>query len=275
MVVIGVLCWVAALGLLWRLRWHRLGKGLVVAGLGVVGVLFVGAGAASPMPQTAPARATPHSSASPALSSGTAKAAAPSPQWVTVAQWQGDSAGRSAPFTVGSTWRVQWEARPGPHGAGNFVLYVYRVGSQVPVGVIGNVIGRGHDISYQNGAGTYYLDINADEPYTIGVATPAPAPGQPHYQWSNVATFSGADVTTTAPFTVQAPWRVVWQTQSGSAGSTNFQVAVQAAGETVPVDLFANVIGTDQGVAYEYRSGTFQLSINAAQPYRLVVQTGH
>ncbi len=205
-----------------------------------------------------------------------APALAQSAKWQTVTTLSGDASGSSAPFTVGGSWRIAWTSAPGSIGNANFQGSVARVGQALPTDFFGNVIGKGSATSYEFGAGTYYLQINADERYSVAVQTKvAKLPKQPAYHWKTVYSTSGGSIGNTAPFTVHSPWRIVWTSAPGSIGSGNFQISVEKGSSPLPSDMLANVTGTDKGTGYEYIAGTFHLSINADENYTIQVQQGH
>ncbi len=195
--------------------------------------------------------------------------------WRTVATWAGDSTGNTQPFTVDSAWRIVWFAKPGTTEKGNFVITVNRPGSSLPVDMVGNIVGTGHATSYESGRGTFMLNIAADEDYRVVVQTKAASvPPQPRYRWTTVRKFTGNATGTTASFHATSPWRVVWTSAPGPTGAGNFQVSVQHPGQSLPVDMLANVTGRDHGTAYEYASGLFNRSITADENYQIAVQQG-
>jgi hypothetical protein len=193
--------------------------------------------------------------------------------WQTVATFKGDSIGNTQPFTVGDEWRIVWTSSPGKAGDANFAVDVMKPGDSMPLDTVGNVIGKGGATSYESGAGTYYLSIQADENYNIVVQTKvSELPKQPTYNWSTVMKIKGNSMQTTRTFTVTSPWRIIWSSSPGSIGAANFSVTIQAKGQELPAGEFANVIGKDSGVNYEYEPGTYSLKILADENYNIEVQ---
>ncbi len=91
--------------------------------------------------------------------------------------------------------------------------------------------------------------------------------------WVKVAGFSGYSEKNTEPFTVRAPWKVVWSTRPGNAGNGNFAVFIyDSAGNMV--DLAANVVGTGSDECYQYNGGTFYLNISTSQAYAVDIYEG-
>lgn len=103
-------------------------------------------------------------------------------------------------------------------------------------------------------------------------AAPAPAPAPAPKAWHTVRTFTGSATKDTEPFTVQAPWRIIWATEPGQYGNMNFAVMVMRPGEAGMVGLVANVIGAGSDESYQYEGGTFYLSITTGQPYAIEIR---
>lgn len=87
--------------------------------------------------------------------------------WIDVASWSGKSIRSTEKFTVGSPWKIVWDTRPGDLGAMNFQIFIY--GEDEMPGVAANVIGADQDESIQHKAGTYYLQFNTAQRYTVKV----------------------------------------------------------------------------------------------------------
>jgi hypothetical protein len=188
--------------------------------------------------------------------------------------FSGDATGNTLPFRVGSEWRVVWRSTPGTIGAANFAISVMQPGNSAELGLVGNVVGAGHATSYQYAAGTFYLSVQANEKYTVKVQTAGRVPRQPFHRWKVVTVFKGAAQEQTRPFRVKSPWRIVWRSYPGSIGPANFAAYVEQPGAVAPMGLFANVIGRDSGVDYEYARGTFYLNFNADERYIATVEQG-
>lgn len=88
-------------------------------------------------------------------------------KWREVASWSGKSTRSTEKFTVGSPWKIMWDTRPGDLGAMNFQIFIY--GEDGVPGLAANVIGADQDQSIQHKAGTYYLQFNTAQRYTVRV----------------------------------------------------------------------------------------------------------
>lgn len=95
-------------------------------------------------------------------------AAAKPAKWVKIAVFQGSGTKKTPKFTVGSEWKVKWDTKPGQYGDMNFMVDIYKEGSDMPDSVA-NVIGKSKDESCQYDSGTYYLDINSGQPYIVEI----------------------------------------------------------------------------------------------------------
>jgi len=73
----------------------------------------------------------------------------------TVVEYSGSGMKTTRPFTVNSSWEIQWEA----HGM-IFQVYLYSEDGQL-VDVLANQQGEGKGSSYNPKIGSYYLEINA------------------------------------------------------------------------------------------------------------------
>lgn len=274
----------------WKNRRWNVSLRLVFTAWAVVALII---GAASAGSQGSTANSTPqkpvatdgNSSKTTATSSksttGTSQPVSSQPTtpatWQTVATFTGDSIGNTQPFTVGDEWRIVWTSAPGKLGPANFVINVQQPENDMPLGVVGNVIGKNGATSYESGAGTYYLGILSDENYSIQVQTKvATLPAQPQRSWKTVLKVSGDSMQATQSFNVNGPWRIVWSSDAGSIGDANFSATIQgASGQGVPDGEFANVMGKDSGVDYEYGSGKFNLNILGDEKYTIEVQQGN
>ncbi len=199
---------------------------------------------------------------------------AAAPAWHTIADFSGTATGATAPFETSKRWRVVWSAGPPPQASANFGILVEQPGSGVPYDTIANTVGSGKGTHVEQGAGTFYLDVQTAEPYGLKVQTYAPTPPpQPSYAWRTVMTASGsASKTITLP-TLKAPWRIAWRSAAGGTQGT-FAISVLQPGQGLPVDFVANVTGSASAIAHEYQSGTFQLKVAATESYKITVQQG-
>jgi hypothetical protein len=90
-------------------------------------------------------------------------------KWVKVNSWSGSSIKTTEKFTIkGSNWRVNWKSN-GKNGNNSiFVLTPTKEDSQLAA--LATVLGSGSDVSYVQGAGTYYFSIiAADTNWTVTV----------------------------------------------------------------------------------------------------------
>lgn len=262
------------------LKWIAILFGLFILLVVIIGSLSGNSGTPSSSGKhgSSASNGTAGSSQSGSFSSASSSSSTPPPApatWQTVATFSGDSTGNTSTFAVGGTWRAVWSSSDGSIGKGNFSVTIDQPGTSLPVGQFANVIGAGGSTSYEQGAGAYYLNVLADEKYSITIQTKvSQLPTQPTYSWHTVYQTNGDSIGNTPVFSAKAPWRVVWTSSDGSIGSGNFQVDVDTSGSTLPVDSFANVTGPDQGSAYEYTSGKYYLSVTADENYTLQVQEG-
>ncbi|HXG68723.1 MAG TPA: zinc ribbon domain-containing protein [Blastocatellia bacterium] len=135
---------------------------LLIFGGVVLALAFLGSLLAPLAPQRQEAPAKQASAAS-------TSAPAPPAAWHPVATFKGKGIKQTESFTIpGDEWRITWSTRPGPYGAMNFQIYVYD-STGTPVDVAANVIGGDEDSTVMRGAGTFYLKINAAQPYTVQV----------------------------------------------------------------------------------------------------------
>ncbi len=92
--------------------------------------------------------------------------------------------------------------------------------------------------------------------------------GQDAFYWREVASWKGKGPKTTQMFTVSAPWRIEWDTQTGIAGSGVLGVFLRDEGGAM-VSVLVNVMGADRDESIQHRPGTYYLEINAMQPYEI------
>ena len=97
-----------------------------------------------------------------------AKSPVPTPGWTKVTSWKGNSIKDTETFSItANEWRIQWSTEPGQYDM-NFQIYVFKANGNWK-SVAANVIGKGSDVSYVRGAGSYYLTINTGQSYTITI----------------------------------------------------------------------------------------------------------
>jgi hypothetical protein len=82
---------------------------------------------------------------------------------------EGDGIKNTDTFTVGDNWEIAWDTKPGDF-SGNFSVTAKPVSGDGDEQLVANVMGASQDHSMQYTAGTYYLEINADQPYEIVVS---------------------------------------------------------------------------------------------------------
>jgi hypothetical protein len=82
---------------------------------------------------------------------------------------KGEGAKNTEAFTVGHNWMVSWETKPGEF-SGNFQVFLYSAADNSIAGTVANVMGKNTDHSMEYSPGTYYLQINADQPYALSVS---------------------------------------------------------------------------------------------------------
>ena len=116
--------------------------------LAVIAVAVAGSGRQSSTPTTSVA------------STGPAKT------WTVIKAWTGDGIKDTEDFTVGGEWRIDWDYTG---SSGIIQIYVHESPSKRLVGVAANTQKAGADTSFQRGAGTYYLTINATGGWKVAV----------------------------------------------------------------------------------------------------------
>lgn len=96
---------------------------------------------------------------------------------------------------------------------------------------------------------------------------PTASPSKPK-AWTVIKEWEGNGTKNTEKFTVSDEWCIEWSTTPGEFGGLNFQIFVN--GGVFP-DVAANVIGAGKDVSYQHEAGTYWLTINTAQPYKVRV----
>lgn len=85
------------------------------------------------------------------------------PQWGTVKEWSGSGIKTTETFTIRDRqWRIHWT------GSDLIQIFVYTESGDM-AGLAANVVNGGSDVSYQRGAGDYYLTINASGTWRVKV----------------------------------------------------------------------------------------------------------
>lgn len=102
------------------------------------------------------------------------------------------------------------------------------------------------------------------------VALASHRPVAPH--WITVASFRGDSTGQTQPFKVTNRWRIVWRSSPGAI-SGNFAAQIEQPGQSLPIGLAGNVMGTGHGISNEYQAGTFYLGLQADERYVVTVET--
>jgi hypothetical protein len=102
-------------------------------------------------------------------------------------------------------------------------------------------------------------------------AETAPQPAaSPEGAWQQVASFSGNSTKTTPMFTVGPEWKIQWSTEPGESSHSSFLITIfDANGEFV--GIAANVSGASADESYQYQAGTYYLTFNSDQSYRVGV----
>ena len=138
--------------------------------------------------------------------------------------------------------------------------------------IVGFSVGDQSAVDRMNAKTTADVDSSGQEvtPDTTPVATtPVVAP-----TWQPVQTFTGSNITKTAPFTIDASataWGITWSTTPGSMGDMNFIVDLDDASGNM-VDSVANCIGVGNSVINETAPGDYILDINTSQSYTITVE---
>jgi hypothetical protein len=90
--------------------------------------------------------------------------------------------------------------------------------------------------------------------------------------WYEIAQWQGKSIKNTETFHVPSyEWRISWKTEPGKYGDMNFQIYVYEISSSIP-QIVANVIGYDMDSSIMRGAGDYYLTINSAQPYRIIVE---
>lgn len=96
--------------------------------------------------------------------------------WTVVLNTSGKGTKQTETFKITTKeWRVSWTAKESDlcPKCGVFQIYLYRADGTI-VNVVANVQGADTDSSIMRGAGSYYLMINSNVPWTVKVEQPTP-----------------------------------------------------------------------------------------------------
>lgn len=88
-------------------------------------------------------------------------------QWYEIDQWQGEENQETGRFTIGSNWCIEYETAAPPNADGHLWIFLYNDKEESEIAV--NVAGTAKDVVYQKRPGTFYLRINATQPYIVRV----------------------------------------------------------------------------------------------------------
>lgn len=88
--------------------------------------------------------------------------------WTEVIAWEGSSNNETETFAITSDeWRIRWETEPGETFA-LFQIYVYTPSRELQSLAV-DTMEPGKDISYLQGSGEYYFEINTAQAYKVVV----------------------------------------------------------------------------------------------------------
>jgi len=100
-------------------------------------------------------------------------------------------------------------------------------------------------------------------------------PVKDYSPWYEIAQWQGKSIKNTETFHIPSyEWRISWKTEPGEYGDMNFQIYVYEASSSIP-EVAANVIGYDMDSSIMRGVGDYYLTINSAQPYRIIVEAKH
>ena len=150
-------------------------------------------------------------------------------------------------------------------GSSNYIVWLLDSGGK-EVGLLANVIGN-YDGSQATGVdsqGSYYLDVDADGPWSIDITQPRPSVSSLPYTTS----FSGSGPLATALFRTGAGAHTFSFSHSGSS---NFVVwLLDMNGDYV--DLLANEIGSTSGSTISgLEAGGYLLNVDADGPWTVTI----
>lgn len=122
-------------------------------------------------------------------------------------------------------------------------------------------------------AGSDFTSAAAPAPTTPAATTPPPAPTiEPTSEPADlimVGSWQGTGIKTTEPFTItSSPWHIVWDNDPMMSGGDSLgilQVMVyDVSTPDFPITIAANSMKKTLDTSYVYQTGTFYLTINAA-----------
>ena len=87
----------------------------------------------------------------------------------TIGTWHGRSNKQTETFKINSSeWMLAWNTEPQKGFEGIFQIFVHRASGDL-ICVAANVIGKDADSTVMRGAGNFYLEINATQPWGVVV----------------------------------------------------------------------------------------------------------
>lgn len=90
-------------------------------------------------------------------------------------------------------------------------------------------------------------------------------------KWLKVISWQGKGIKKTETFTITSKeWKICWATKPDEYGDGIFQIMVYKGDSSIP-DIVANVMGKDQDCSFMKGKGFYSLTINAIQPWTVVI----
>jgi hypothetical protein len=90
------------------------------------------------------------------------------PRWQNVLDLRGQSDRRSRAFSVDSDrWTISWKTQPGSESGAEFMIFLYD--QQNPGDPLVITTSPENDMAEMEGAGVFYVEVVASQPYTIEV----------------------------------------------------------------------------------------------------------
>ena len=95
---------------------------------------------------------------------------------------------------------------------------------------------------------------------------------EPKEDWKEVIIFEGESIKDTETFHIEGKeWRIVWSTEPGDLGDMNFQIYAYDSDQNMK-SVAANVVGKANDTSTIRGDGDYYLSINTAQPYKIIIE---
>ncbi|GEM_PF-6708311 len=146
----------------------------------------------------------------------------------------------------------------------------------VCVFILGDITGYDIEVTAENKQTAINATLPATPAVTSDASTAEPAVTTPTADptWQTVQTFTGSNITRTAPFTIDAgvtQWRITWSTTPGSMGDMNFIADLDDTSGNM-VDSIANCVGAGNSVINETAPGDYTLDINTSQQYTITIE---